>query len=332
MTEIPWPQHRDTVIAASVMTPRLAQAWAFSKERLAAINRLLLNAQLPVEVVTVAVSGSLSRMEAHAASDLDLLIVIDDRLSGIDDACEQQIAAYVWSVLDVLGIQMPKTAGIFSRCVRWSRLVDENLRGIVDEDIITFGQRMQLLADAQPVVRHEDFSRLQSQILAWYSEVRIGELLGEAGVFHWLWQDVQRYWRSLRSRSCWLYPDDMTRAIEVNLKLRSSRLVIVAAFLKVISEAHAHGNNAESQRRFLAEQLRRTPLERLAPLTEKTATSTLIHAYETIWQHTSTMHQTPGTKDHIPHSVVAALRDLHEQVCRTATASDHTPADLNWVF
>ncbi|MEZ6060277.1 MAG: nucleotidyltransferase domain-containing protein [Planctomycetaceae bacterium] len=332
MHPILWPQQRNPAEAAFEHAPRLKDAWTFSSQRLAFVCDLLDEKSLPAEVAAVAASGSLSRMEAHSRSDLDLLIVVDDRRSAIDTRREQQIASDVWSRLKDSGFQLPRTGGIFSKCARWSELVDEASRGIVDADLTTFGQRMQLLADAQPLARHDQFVELQDQILAWYSENRIAALFGEAGTFHWLWQDVQRYWRSLRSRSSWLYLDDRPKAMEINLKLRSSRLVIVAAFLRAISDAHCNADSPEIQRQHLAHSLRLTPLERLAANAESYTRRRLISAYETAWSHITDAPAEWQTATSIPPAIDHALRELRTAVLDCLPSSQDDSDRSGWIF
>lgn len=319
----------------------LARAWTFSARRLAQIRDALQPAGLPPGIACLAVSGSLGRMEADALSDLDLLIVVDDRTQTVDSATVQET---VWQLLKAAPLHpaviQPKSGGIFSECVSWKRIVDPARRGIIDDDLTVFGQRMQLLIDAQPVIRPEVFSDVQRSVLQWYSEQRLTTVFEEPHPFHWLWQDVQRYWRSIRSRACWLHAEQQARSLEVNFKLRSSRLVLIAAFLAALSRCSAHQPNpgTASCVRFLQNCLARTPLERLPDLDSQTPPTVpaadvdspeivrteLFRLYQQAWQRGRELKAQPesfGQSDRM------LLTDLMKVVRRLAVTSDDA-----WIF
>lgn len=266
-------------------------------------------------------------MEAHESSDLDLLVVIDD--TDTDSTARRSRLAFenIWETIRRASfgpqIRPPKSDGIFSEPVSWKNLTDCSRRGVVDEDVTTYGQRMQLLLDAQPVLGHRRFWALQQDLLRWYSEQRIAEMIGEAGPLHWLWQDVQRYWRSIRARASWLYQDSADRALEVNLKLRSSRLVIIAAFLLSVSNASRQSGNVQDCIDSLCAQLTRTPLERLVnhctgdPLE-------LLGSYQQLWVRVKAIVRSDKSATAADRS---AMNQLRRWLC------EHLPTDEpDWVF
>lgn len=262
-----WPWNRNFPLTPAPELRLLREAWEFSRRRIAELRAALLTQPLPAELACVAVSGSLSRMEAHPDSDLDLLVVIDDRSAAVPQQRCEEVRMDIWQRLIAAAtdahITPPKPDGIFSQPVSWRALSDQKVRGVINEDMQNFGQRMQLLVDAQPVAADDRFADFQRDLLLWYSENRVASEFEEAGPFHWLWQDVQRYWRSIRSRACWLHADSPCKSLEVNLKLRSSRMVLIAAFLHSIASAQTNNQKQEDVLIDLQRRLTETPLERL---------------------------------------------------------------------
>lgn len=261
-----WPQNRDFPFEDSAAPVGLSAAWDFSARRIHQLRNAIEDVQLPASVACIGISGSLARMEAHRASDVDLLIVIDDRnQQAFDDA--DGVYSLVWDALDSgcddTGLVRPKPGGVFSCCARWTQLTDQSARGVVNEDMTTYGQRMQLLIDCQPLYQDATFESLQNSLLDWYTESRICNLFNESGPYHWLWQEVQRYWRSIRARACWLHEDDQAKALEVNVKLRSSRLLLIVTFLIAIENAHRQPDSSRGLNHSLLSMLKQTPLERV---------------------------------------------------------------------
>ena len=249
-------------------------------------------------------------MESHAASDLDLLIVLDDRRTTVSDETAEALFNEVWYRIDAASLDAPrpKPGGVFSQCVSWRALTDLNVRGIVNEDVTTFGQRMQLLLDAQPVLDHQSFGDLQAELLNWYTETRVSNLFEEAEPFGWLRQDVQRYWRSIWSRAYWLYEDDAGKSIEVNVKLRSSRAAIMAAFLQAIDIAQNTRGATSEAVAALQRQLTTTPLERLTAELSASVASELLYSYQTVWHFLAGRRSTDSS---FPQEIRDALVSLH---------------------
>jgi len=306
-------QHRPFPFTHEQQLARLQTAWEFSADRVAQLRAVL--DTIPVDVACVAVSGSLSRMEGHRGSDVDLLVVLDDRNQPFAEDHRRQLHSLVWQRMQespqLQKLKSPKPTGIFATCASWKSMTNHSMRGVVDEDITTYGQRMQLLLDAQPVHGQSRFDELQRDLLNWNSETRIATLFAEAGCFHWLRQEVLRYWHSICTRANWLHHEAPRRSLEVNLKLRSSRLALITAFLKAIDEAH----NATSEPREAVEhlqwQLRYTPLERLtADLTDDARPRTLLTNYQAVWQHIATL---PEEAACVPEQIQAALTAIRQE-------------------
>ena len=314
-----WAQQRTFPYLATEF-PLLATAWDYSRNRISQLQTALAKNPLPDHVATVAISGSLSRMEAHSGSDLDVLIVLDDRSVEIDEVARRAIYDQVWHQLKTLAadesLKPPKPGGVFSSCVSWRKLIDPKVRGIVNEDVTTYGQRMQSLLDAQPVTGHSCCQNLQLDLLNWYAETRIADQFAEAGVFHWLWQDVQRYWRSIRARATWLHATEPLKCAEVNLKLRSSRMVLVAAFLQAIEATHAATSDKQNSITDLQKRLTATPIERIAlSLADVEERTEFLRCYQSVWDR---IRQLSQSTVEITNADRAAMNGVRRGVTKAA--------------
>ncbi|HIF00775.1 MAG TPA: hypothetical protein EYQ63_28170 [Fuerstia sp.] len=314
----PCPQQRCFPFSAVARLPDLCAAWQLSQTTLQQLQQALLCEPLPEHLACVAISGSLGRMEFHAASDLDLLVVVDDQQVTVSDEAAKTLFDEVWQRIDAAGLDAarPKSGGVFSQCVSWRALTDSAVRGIINEDVTTFGQRMQLLLDAQPLLHQQSFDQLQAQLLNWYVETRVSDLFEETGPFGWLRQDVQRYWRSIRSRAYWLHADDVDKSTEVNVKLRSSRAVIMAAFLRAIEVAQSTAGETSVVIAALQRQLTTTPLERLTVGRSASEASELLNSYQTVWQFLASRKPAGSS---LPSEIKDTLRILRRCLPKSVT-------------
>ena len=315
------PQHRGSPFSAVGGRLDLQKAWIRSQAVIERLQRTLLSTPLPQTPACVAISGSLSRMEYHAASDLDLLIVLDDRAAAVSDKAADELFSEAWRRIGAegLGATRPKPDGVFAQCVSWKALTNPAVRGVVNEDVTTYGHRMQLLMDAQPVLNDHVFEELQTELLNWYVETRVSQLFKEAGPFGWLRQDVQRYWRSIWSRAYWLHEQNPEKSLKVNVKLRSSRAVIVAAFLYAVDVAQRTGGDTPEVVATLQKQLNRTPLERLTSELSPVETSKLVANYQAVWHFVSNRDRTDNK---LTPEIRCALTRLAE--CLPSTVTDLT--------
>ncbi|MEO2014706.1 MAG: DUF294 nucleotidyltransferase-like domain-containing protein [Fuerstiella sp.] len=314
----PCPQQRSFPFSAVAQLPDLSDAWQLSQKTIARLRQALLSEPLPEHLACVAISGSLCRMEYHAASDLDLLVVLDDRQTTVSDEAAKTLFNDVWQRIDAAGLDAarPKPGGVFSQCVSWRALTDSAVRGIVNEDVTTFGQRMQLLLDAQPVLHRQSFGELQTELLNWYVETRVSDLFEEAGPFGWLRQDVQRYWRSIWSRAYWLHADEVDKSMEINVKLRSSRAAIMAAFLQAIDAAQEAAGETSVVIAALQRQLTTTPLERLTEGLSASQAAELLNSYQTVWQFLASRKPAGSS---LPSEIKDTLRILRRCLPKSVT-------------
>lgn len=287
--------------------------------------RSVLSDTLPDFVCCAAVSGSLARMEAHEYSDVDLILVVDDRTSPISDTQAESAFRRAWDELDALGAVRPKPGGIYSVCARWKDLIRSDARGTIDEDITTFGHRIQLMMDAQPVAGNDCFEDVQRSLLHWYTETSLVQLFGEPGAFHWLWQDVQRYWRSLRSRTCWIHSNDESKAVMLNVKLRSSRLLLVFAFLDMLNRVQADQSRSPDEMiDSIVHSLTLTPVERLL------GSAPDIQHWNTIWIFLRDWTANPSPE--LPEKIRTALTELANGIQGNIINGKTDQHDLPWLM
>ena len=204
-------------------------------------------------ILTVAAAGSLGRLEASERSDVDCVVIVDEtaevdprRLARTIEALTREFSHF--------GLRAPKADGIYCKPIKASALLDQAGRGSFDEPAYVFGSRMQLLLDARPLWRAEQFVSLREQIVRWYSPP------GTTGWTHLL-NDLSRYlhayavWQQFKfSRSA----DDGWFLRQA--KLRSTRVATFAGLMFLLGEST---RSAHRQRAWLLAELDRTPLGRV---------------------------------------------------------------------
>ncbi|QDU82099.1 hypothetical protein Pla110_38540 [Polystyrenella longa] len=237
--------------------PELLQAWQHSRQVSERVETALATL-LPHDVVsTIAVSGSVGRMEAHAGSDVDLIVVLRDEFLE-DRETGARIMQQVWDVLRQLGFPVPKSNGIFSEPTTRIELCNRELIGQIQGDPALFGKRIQLLLDSQPLFGRSEFVQLQSDILDWY---QIEEAGNDPAQTNYLLNDLQRYQRALAIRYQFQHRDDPLQWRLLNLKFRNSRFVNHFGLLLILGEM---GIQPVGRGEWLRKALLWTPLERIA--------------------------------------------------------------------
>ncbi len=234
---------------------------------------------LDKSIVTVAVAGSLGRLEATAQSDVDCMVILDDT-SGIDPT---QIAGSIEKIRSEFvrcNLRAPKADGIYFRPITTSALLDLAGRGSLEESEAIFGTRMQMLLDARPVYRADEFIALRLRILNWY-----GWPKEHRGNWTHLLNDLSRY---LHSYAVWQQfkfsrtKDDGWYLRQA--KLRSTRITTIAGLLFLLGETTVGG---ASHGILLPEKFNRTPLGRLQKVFENYAEAnfaSILEPYESVHQ------------------------------------------------
>lgn len=254
--------------------PALAAARRRSTALLAAAARKLDRLDT-VELETIALAGSLGRLEVSADSDFDCIVVARDGASPAALAAELE---RVYDVFATLGLRAPKADGIYRETIDRAALLAPLARGSLDELPATFGKRMQFLLDARPVYAARRFVHLRRAIIDWYG----ADFIERDGAKSWtlLLNDVQRY---LHAYAGW-QQFKLTRSAEDSwelrqAKFRSVRIVTLAGLLLLLGVS----NHRPDKLAWLERQLDATPLERLAAVMnryDRNAFSRVLNAYE----------------------------------------------------
>lgn len=288
----------------------LHAAWQFSDRLTESLTAAFAN--LPDGVAAVAACGSVKRMEAHAASDLDLMVLIDDRDREFSDQQQADIQAAVWRIVrddSALNVfDAPMAGGLFSVCASWRKLTDLTQRGVVDQEVTTFGHRMHVLMDAVPVAGADALKELQAEVLHWYSEDSVTTAYGGCAPFDWLKQDLLRYWHSLHAQAYWLFKDRAVKSATVNLKLRSSRLLQITAILLRL-QAAARVQQGDRLTALLNSGTG-SPLQTIVPCLSDAAADQLLGAWQNVWK----VLEAGITENHDPGNWTSDLQIIREQI------------------
>jgi len=237
--------------------PVLQTAWQRTQKTLADISECLANVQLPECVETVAVSGSLGRMEQLPSSDCDLIIIVNEACQSVGD--QKTVYDAIWNALAELEFARPKPEGIYGTCCQKSDLLKSTARGQFDEDVAVYGKRMQLLQDSQPVFGFRQFDLLVEELLVWYA----GGNLAVEFPWRYLLNELMRYYRTLSVRYQWTRRDNPAEWLPLYAKYLHSRLIVYTGLLFVLAEIGSRPNGSD-QLGALKQVLRLTPLERIA--------------------------------------------------------------------
>lgn len=239
-------------------SPALQHAWSFSQGRLQEIARSLAAAELPAEILTVGIAGSLARMEATSQSDCDLVVVLRESVDPHSTSSRNAFER-VWGCLVGLNLAPPENDGIYSGPVSVQALLDPTTIGKVAEDQRAFGSRILFLLELQPVWGEAAFRELSTAIVKRYANRYVA--LDSTKQWTYLLNDLVRYFKSLCQTYLFAELFDDQRWRLRNLKARHSRLLIYAGLLFLLGDASRITVNKPQ---WLAERLTWTPLERLA--------------------------------------------------------------------
>lgn len=236
--------------------PALFAAWNRSAKTLAAVKDRL--QQVDQRVITVAVSGSLGRMEQLNHSDSDLIVLLRDEIP-LDSSEARDAFQNVWSVLNPLGLGKPKATGIYATPSNQAELCNPETRGQVAEDVSTFGKRIQLLLDCQPVYGVDAFRNTVDSIIERYTSGMVES--DNETKWKYLLDDVIRYFRSLSVMYRWEARERPGYWRLRNVKLQHTRLMMYAGLLLLMGEADRQTGEGVD---CLKDRLSLTALERVA--------------------------------------------------------------------
>jgi hypothetical protein len=240
--------------------PALFAARAYSCSKLADLRQRLqrMAAEL-VPLETVALVGSLGRLEAHSGSDFDVIVVVSND-QPLDGGPVQQAMDVVLARLAASGLRQPKTWGIYRKPTTERELCDPKSLGSLAESPNIFGKRIQLLLDAQPAYGDTAFRELQRSVLHWYATGFV-EYDPEAE-WVYLLNDLMRYFRSYAAWQQYEFKHEPTSSWYSRIaKLQHSRVLTYAALLVLLGECSRERTDKIG---WLARHLVMTPLERIA--------------------------------------------------------------------
>jgi hypothetical protein len=253
--------YRSCTISASVSMERygaLTENWKHSADQLKSMTACFEKAKLPGEVRTVAVAGSLGRMEAaDKVSDCDLLVVLNDDID-LGSADASQLYDAVWKQLEPLNLAKPKKTGTFAEPTTQRQLCDKGNVGAPDEDMRVFAKRLLLLLETQPVYRADEYDKLVHAVVDCYAEGYVAKDARKEWGF--LINDLIRYFRSICVNYQWDFSNEHGKWPLRNAKLRHSRLIMYGGLLLLLGECSLERDDKVG---WLKERLRMTPLERI---------------------------------------------------------------------
>jgi hypothetical protein len=238
--------------------PVLTGNWKKSRDRIQQIREQLEKSGLPRGVRTLAVAGSLGRMEFGDASDCDLLVVLTDAARQ-NPAIANDAYERVWAALEPLNLELPKATGTFSMPTSEQHLCDKRNVGAPDEDLRVLAKRLLLLLETQPVYNDEEYEKLITGVVNSYAEGYVKEKPTKEWVF--LLNDLIRYFRSLCVNYQWDFRTDHMKWPLRNTKLRHSRLAMYGGLLLLLGQCSLEKGDKVA---WLRQRLKMTPLERIA--------------------------------------------------------------------
>ena len=262
-----------------VSCPGLLSAYRCSVQQLAELQRRFeMNAAHLDCIETIALGGSLGRLEVSVDSDVDCIIVLRDDAPAQD--CDAQVA-HIHALFADSPFKAPKADGIYRRGIRRAALLAREAIGSLSEAPEVFGKRIQLLLDARPLFGHERFLALQRAILDWYGSDFIAT--SSARGWTYLSNDLMRY---LHSYALWQQfkfnrSDDDSWQLR-QAKFRGSRLLTFAALMFLLGESDRDENKIP----WLHMRLKLTPLQRLHSIMQAyggDAYDTVLSAYEAVF-------------------------------------------------
>lgn len=259
--------------------PALRAAHARSTRLLAAMEaRFAAQAGRLEGVVTVAVGGSLGRLEASADSDIDCIVVVDD---AVEESDARELMGTVQALLAASSLKLPKADGIYRAPIAPRALLAPSGLGSLEEPPAVFGKRMQLLLDARPVYGHAGCASLQRALLDWYAS----DFIAARATRGWtlLVNDLMRYLHAYAGWQQFKFARGIDDSWQLRqAKLRGSRLLTFAGLLFLLGESDSRADKLE----WVAARLGAPPLARLAEIMEGAdpeAYARLLRDYETLF-------------------------------------------------
>lgn len=208
-------------------------------------------------VHTLAIAGSLARLEASDQSDLDLIITLHPPGAGKAPIGDEPIMAWRNTLCDELKIDKPNPSGVFHRPICRSQI--SKIAGQAGEPYESVAKRILFLLESQWLYNQDNYESLLIELIEAYAhDVRCDPRKN----FVFLLNDVVRFFRSL----CVNYQFNKAETEDGkwpirNVKLRHSRVLMyfsMVAAIGALSRQHS-----EQKIDALKELIRMQPLRRL---------------------------------------------------------------------
>jgi len=228
--------------------PVLASSWNFSENILKEL-RISMSDIGQYNNTCIAVAGSFGRYEASQLSDMDYIIISDNK-------CEyKKIKKSLINIVRRKKLLPPNPTGVFSRQVPPSELID--IAGAKDENLDHLAQRMLLLLESKPIYNSNKYEEIQLNILSKYLEY----LRDDPAKFPlYLLNDTIRYFRWICVNYQFSFWKENEKWTLRNIKLRHSRVIMYAGMLLILLNSSKKGKD---KRDYIAKSLHLTPLERI---------------------------------------------------------------------
>ena len=269
------------------------------------------------DVMCIAASGSLGRLEGMEHSDCDLIILVKHEIISKPERCNESMQA-VWEITEHLGLPGPKSSGIYSTPASYEQICDYKTLGYIEDDKNIFGKRLQLLLDARPVYGQEFFRHARFDLLKRYATGFLE--YDQCKEWVYLLNDLLRYFRSYCGYHQFdLSSDSVDSWYMRNVKLRNSRIPMFAALLFLLGECSKEKKDKIS---WLNSRLDMTMLERLQYVYDKNMDDNFeifLDAYEYFMKKLNNdeircklVNATPGSLAELNHTSLPEYKDLHE--------------------
>jgi hypothetical protein len=215
--------------------PSIATSVDFSAKALNDIRSILASSlgEPTSSSPTIAISGSLARLEGSACSDLDYMIIYPGSPSSDAATLRESVATALKSVPTGSGgaFAQPNPKGVFKDDIDGSKLVNEI--GDRAEDYKDVSRRLLLLLESQALWNERSFDTLREDIANVYAKSVNDD---PSKHFVLLLNDLIRYFRTI----CVHYHSEMNSEYGKwpirNIKLRHSRVLMYTSLLVVLGE------------------------------------------------------------------------------------------------
>ncbi len=232
--------------------PALEGNWNYSYKSLKNLN-LAFNEKLDIdsEKTSIVLMGSFGRYEACPFSDIDLVVVSNEKETEI-----KKIRSNALKIGRELRFLAPNPKGVFSQV----KPIDSSIRDIGShkvDDSFQLSQRLLLLMESTPVWNKTFYDEIIDRLLERYSYYVIEEPKKEQ-IF--LLNDTIRYFRTI----CVNYQHSFWKENEKwairNIKLNHSRIIMFAGLLFLILNS---SKNRTDKVNYMKSHMKLTPLERI---------------------------------------------------------------------